>query len=159
MPKDQDPITQLRESYRDWRPTKGFVGWAHEIENTPDETPTAELIEKLSLKPAEAKGLFTGIDQLKLARLIVGRRGSASRLEWKYTLQSIAAVARGEADKFEPIGQSSLPRRDTANQLIEYVFQLRRDLRIKFSLPADFSEQDIVRLTAFLRTLPLASDE
>jgi hypothetical protein len=159
MPKERNPIADLRKSYQEWRPTKAFIEWACELESTPDETQTAELVEKLRLKPADAKGLFTGIHQLELAKFIVGRRGSASRLQWNYTLPSIAAVAKGEADKLEPIGHSSLPKRDMTNQLIEYVFPLRRDLKIKLSLPADFSEQDIVRLTAFLRTLPLANDQ
>jgi hypothetical protein len=160
MPKTPDQIAELREAYeKGWAPTVRFIRWAREVEVTLDETPTATLSEALRLKPAEAKELFEGIELLGLGKFIVGRRGSPSRLQWQYTLPSIAAVAMGEADAFNPVSRSSLPRRDQANELIEYVFQLRRDLRIKFSLPPDFSQQDIVRLTAFLQTLPLATED
>jgi hypothetical protein len=160
MPKARDQIAELREAYRNgWEPTVKFIQWAREIEATPDETPTAALSDTLRLKPAEAKELFEGIEVLGLGKFIVGRRGSPSRLQWQYTLSSIAAVATAEADAFEPASRSSLPKRDSSDQFIEYVFQLRRDLKIKFALPADFSQQDIVRLTAFLQTLPLSGDD
>jgi hypothetical protein len=156
MPKTPDHIADLRKSYQTWTPTRKFVQWASEIEPTPDGTPTADLSKLLGLKAAEAKELFEGIKKLGLGNFIVGRHTHPSRLQWRYTLPSIAAVAMGEADAFEPVAGSALSK--PANQLIEYVFQLRRDLKIKLSLPADFSQQDIVRLTAFLQTLPLSSE-
>lgn len=152
-------VSDLRESYANWSPTRRFVQWARALETTPPETETAELAELLHLKSAEAKELFSGIETLGLAKFIVGRRRHASRLQWHFTLPSIAAVAVGETDDFEPIGRSSLPTRDPKSQLIDYVFPLRRDLTVKLSLPADISEQDITRLTAFLKTLPLAGQD
>ncbi len=159
MPKPPDHIADLRKSYKTWGPTQRFIQWAREIEPTPDGTSTADLTKLLGLKAAEAKELFEGIETLELGKFIVGRHTHPSRLQWHYTLPSIAAVAMGETDAFEPAGRGALPRRDLANQLIDYVFQLRRDLKIKLSLPADFSQQDIVRLTAFLQTLPLSNDD
>jgi hypothetical protein len=158
MPNPTSAVAELRKSYEEWAPTRRLIQWAREIEATPEETPTADLSRLLHLKSADAKDLFKGIDKLGLGKFIVGRRTHPSRLQWQYTLPSIAAVATGEADAFEPVGRNSLPGRDAASQLIEYVFQLRRDLKIKLSLPADFSQQDIVRLTAFLQTLPLSND-
>ena|SRR5436309_15727516 len=151
-----DGVTDLRKSYKISAPTQKFVHWARDVEPTPDDTPTADLAKLLGLKVAEAKELFAGIDKLELGKFIVGRHTHPSRLQWNYTLPSIAAVAMGEADDFEPVGRNALPK--SANQLIEYVFQLRRDLKIKLSLPTDFSQQDIVRLTAFLQTLPLSNE-
>jgi hypothetical protein len=159
MSKPRNHIADLRESYQTWPPTRRFVQWARESVTTPDETPTAELAKLLGLKAAEAKELFKGIEELELGKFIVGRHAHPSRLQWHSTLSSIAAVAMGETDAFEPTGRGAAPKRDVASQLIEYVFQLRRDLKIKLSLPADFSQQDIVRLTAFLQTLPLSHED
>jgi hypothetical protein len=159
MPKASNHVADLRESYRTWPPTRRFVQWAREAPTTPDETPTAELAKRLGLNAAEAKELFKGIEELELGKFIVGRHAHPSRLRWHCTLSSIAAVAIGEADTFEPTGRGAAPKRDATSQLIEYVFQLRRDLKIKLSLPADFSQQDIVRLTAFLQTLPLSHED
>ena len=154
-----EAVADLRKSYQEWPPARRFIQWARGIETTPDETPTAELSRLLHLKPADAKELITGIETLELGKFIVGRRTHPSRLQWRYTLPSIAAVAMGEADAFEPVGRNSLPGREVGPRLIEYAYQLRRDLKIKLSLPEDFSQQDIVRLTAFLQTLPLSNDE
>jgi hypothetical protein len=159
MTKLSKTISDLRESFQAWPPTRLYVDWARDVEDTPEATATKELSELLELKPVDAKELFDGIVKLGLAERIVGRRTHPSRLKWRYTLRSIAAVAMGEADDFEPVGRSLAPVRKPATPLIEYVFQLRRDLKIRLSLPADFSKQDIVRLTAFLETLPLGSDE
>jgi hypothetical protein len=154
MSKLPNGVAELRKSYREWRPTQKFIQWAREVESTPDETPTAEVSERLQLKPVDAKELFAGLKKLELAKFVVGRRGSASRLQWCCTLSSIAAVATGEADAFEPLGQNPLPQRPTI-AFIKYVFQLRRDLKIEFALPQDLSQQDVTRLSAFLQTLPL----
>jgi hypothetical protein len=159
VPTTSSNIAELRKSYEEWPPTRRFIEWARGIETTPDETPTADLSHLLRLKLPDAKALFKGIDHLGLGKFIVGRRTHSSRLQWQYTLQSIAAVAMREADVFEPVGRNPLPSRDAGSQLIEYVFQLRRDLKIKLSLPADFSQQDIVRLTSFLQTLPLSNED
>lgn len=159
MAKLPKQIVELRRSYEEWEPTKRFVAWARRIDPTPDETPTSEFVEQLDLKPDDAKELVEGIDALELAKFIVGRRKHPSRLRWQYSLPSIAAVAAGDADTFDPIGRSALARGKAADELIDYVFQLRRDMTIRLSLPADFSQADLGRLTTFLQTLPLSSED
>jgi hypothetical protein len=150
------PLADLRQAFRDgWPPTLRFIEWAGGTDVTPEQTETSSLSQAINLKSSEAKELFAGIQGLKLAKFIVGRRGQPSRLIWHFTLASIAAVARGEADAFEPINQNSLPKREQAIELIKYSFQLRRDLMIEFALPTDLSPQDVARLAAFLQTLPL----
>src|ERR1700730_17200780 len=120
MPNPTSAVAELRKSYEEWAPTRRLIQWAREIEATPEETPTADLSRLLHLKSADAKDLFKGIDKLGLGKFIVGRRTHPSRLQGQYTLPSIAAVATGEADAFEPVGRNSLPGRDAASQLIEY---------------------------------------
>src|SRR5690242_17163380 len=129
MTKLPKTISDLRESYQAWPPTRLYVHWAREVEDTPEVTATKELSELLELKPADAKELLDGIVKLGLAERIVGRRTHPSRLKWRYTLRSIAAVAMGDADDFEPVGRSLAPARKPATPMIEYAFQLRRELK------------------------------
>jgi hypothetical protein len=149
-------ILELQKAYQGgWKPTLKFIQWASEQFDTPYETETSLLASELQLKSRDSAELFSGIKELGLATFIVGRRGSPSRLSWKYTLPSIAAVATGLSDIFEPVSVNSLAKPTQRQEFLKYLFQLRRDLKVEFALPADLTLEDVERLSAFLKTLPL----
>ncbi|MGH6779886.1 MAG: hypothetical protein ACRECL_18060 [Bradyrhizobium sp.] len=102
----------------------------------------------------EGKELVDGIVNLDLARFVVGRRGQPSRLQWKFTLKSIAAAARGEADTLDAISQTTFANRPVVHNAIEHSFQLRRDFRATVLLPEDLSKEEAARFAAFIQTLP-----
>lgn len=146
-------VLELRQAVKDaWPPTLRFVDWASSTE-TP-ETTVADLAKKLRLTKPDTKDLVDGILELELARFVVGRRKKPSRLQWKFTLKSIAAAARGEADAFQPIGQNTLSSRSTPHNIIEHSFQLRRDFRAVLPLPDDLTKDEASRFAAYILTLP-----
>ena len=136
--------------------TRRFVDWAGKQAGTPQETRTNDLIDDLRLNAADGRDLVNGIKILGLATFVVGRRGAPSRLRWLYTLSSIADVARRKRDEFEPVGALSEPSSET--KLIKYVFQLRRNLKIELPLPVDLTPQDVERLSAYQKTLPIEEE-
>jgi hypothetical protein len=147
-------VSELRRAVADaWPTTIRFIDWAASSE-TPEETAVADLAKKLRLNTSDTKDLVDGIVELELASFIVGRRSHPSRLKWKFTLKSIAAVARGEANELVSIGQSTLARRSTAHDTIEHTFQLRPDFKTIVPLPADLSTDEARRFSAFILTLP-----
>jgi hypothetical protein len=155
MPKIPRNVSELRRAVVDaWPPTIRFIEWAASFSETPEETTTADLAEKLRLNKPETKDLVDGIAELGLARFVVGRRRQPSRLQWKFTLKSIVDVARGDSDAFVPIGQATLTNRSTAQDTIEHAFQLRRDFKAIVLLPEDLSKDEAKRVAAFIQTLP-----
>jgi hypothetical protein len=155
MPKTPHIVSELRRAVADaWPPTVRFIDWASSSSETPEETATADLAKKLRLNAPDTKDLVDGIVELELARFIVGRRSHPSRLQWKFTLKSIATVARGESDALVPIGRSTLANRSTAHDTIEHAFQLRPDFKAIVLLPVDLSKDEARRFSAFIQTLP-----
>lgn len=94
-----------------------------------------------------------------------GRKGYKSRIEWSYSLVSLAEVAKGQAALPEPIDLSAveeeddeiegaLPAEPEAEGFLPHTFQLRQEVLVRFSLPADLTAREADRLAAFIRTLP-----
>jgi hypothetical protein len=155
MPKKQSAVDELRESFRSgWIPTIKFIDWAASHAVTPIETATVELAQTLKLKNSDAKDLFEGIKNLRLAEFIVGRRRSPSRFKWLYSLASISAVARGHADQFDPV--SRLPGGASGN--VEHVLH-RRGRKFVLQVPNDFSTSDAKWLSEILPKLADDFDE
>ncbi|MBO9581605.1 MAG: hypothetical protein J7498_11990 [Sphingobium sp.] len=104
--------------------------------------------------------VFKKLDQIGAGRFIAGRHGHSSRMEWKYSLRSLSAVAQGKGRKLEQVPSDAVNEDAISDRLgklalLDHEFQLRGDLKIKFSLPADLTEKEAERLGAFLKTLPL----
>lgn len=133
-----------------WPPTVAFINWAERINQTPAETPTAGLRDQLDLSKDDVKDLIDGIVELKLGQFIVGRKGALSRIRWHYSLQSIAAVAKGNLRQLSPIAQHIAP----GPRLMEHSFRLRPDQSVVFRLPEDFSAAEADRLAKFIQALP-----
>jgi hypothetical protein len=159
MAKSKNFAADLRKSYVEehWAPTVRFIDWAKSNETTPDDTKTSELIDELQLRPSDAKILFKGITDLELADFIVGRRGHDSRLRWRVTLKSIADVAMGSTDAFEPLSRSMLANKNTP--ILEHVIHLKKDRKVVLQLPEDFSAAEAKWLATIIQNLPVQSGE
>lgn len=66
-----------------------------------------------------------------------------------------------EEPRISETGGASLPAAvfDSGSKLISYPFPLRDDCVVQLRLPADLSEEDVLRLTAFMRSLVLAAHQ
>lgn len=102
--------------------------------------------------------LFKQLDDLKVGDFIVGRKGRESRIEWKYTIQSICSLAFEEIDENELLPITPEYRQESIDyhpkDMLEHEFLLRPETKLKITLPYDFNEGDCQRLTRWLNTLP-----
>jgi hypothetical protein len=82
-------------------------------------TARTELHEKLGERPSKRAVIevFKDLQSLGVVRLIVGRSGHQTRIEWIYRSPSVAAVAAGRAAEFERWGQSERARRRRKERL------------------------------------------
>lgn len=97
----------------------------------------------------------------------VGRRGSPTRIEWLYQMDSVGQVARGDHSNLifsdearnliidEASAETGLKKFDST---LSHTFRLRRTETVTFHLPADLSETEANRLADFVRSLPFDRD-
>lgn len=147
-----------------WRANQDFFEWANSMKSTPRETTYEELQSVLKMNRNEIRSYAADIERAQIGKRIFGRRKFKSRIRWIYTLQSVAAAARGLSDTLELVSDSNFPATPETNEPssgagrpdeADHVFQLRRDRRVTFRLPKDLTLKEAERLAAFVKTLPL----
>jgi hypothetical protein len=101
--------------------------------------------------------VFKRLEEIGVGRFIAGRHGNSSRMEWKFSIRSLGAVAKGEGRKLEGVSadaevDDSGPE-DEKLGLIDHEFPLRPGLKVTLQLPEDLTDKESSRLSAFLATL------
>jgi hypothetical protein len=87
-------------------------------------------------------------------RFVVGRLGWPSRFVW-----TVGMVAVGKAAAGEPVTIESLSEGPDVEETLKHSFHLRADTTVSFELPVDLTQIEADRLAAFIKTLPLESEE
>lgn len=103
--------------------------------------------------------VFRQLEKMGAGRFIPGRHGWKSRMEWAFSIRSLAQVAQGQkakpeevpADAVEDEGQDAA---ESVDGKLKHEFQLRDGFRLQIELPVDLTEKEAERLAAFVRTLP-----
>jgi hypothetical protein len=154
-----DKAPALLQLFRENDGTYGpFFEWAAARQNDSAETTVDTVKRKGRLDHGQAIALLKGLDAAGVGRLIVGRRGQKTRIEWYFSLRSIGSAAMGLSGLTEIDGDSDEVAHDDelldGPDLTEHNFVLRPDLRVTFDLPVDLTAQEAERLAAFIRTLP-----
>src|ERR1041385_4649591 len=97
---------------------------------------------------------FRRLEELGAGQLVPGRRGQPSRFLWQTRMVNLGKRAGGVPDEIEDF--SVVQRKRVSNRnLLVHNFHLRADIEINFKLPADLTEREVERLTAYLKKLPL----
>ena len=119
---------------------------------------TVEVDRLQEILPDVARGeiidVLKKLDDLKIGRFLVGRRGAVSRFEWDFSLRSVGKAAMGEGT-VEPVaaefdeGEEAQP-----SAVIRHEYRLRSDFAAHIELPADLTAREANRLADFVKTLP-----
>ena len=110
--------------------------------------------------------VFKELDRIGAGEFKAGRRGAQSRMEWRFSVQSLGQAANGTVREPKGINEDDLE--DTNADVgedaswnepdwidwIDHTFQLRPDLQITFRLPADLNSKEAERLAGFIRSVP-----
>lgn len=103
---------------------------------------------------------FKALEDLKLGRLLVGRRGKSTRFVWSVPMLEVAAAAVGAGQVTMPPSNGSatetLRQTPARSEMVSFQFVLRSGLVVRFDLPHDFSQTEADRLCKFIQALPLA---
>lgn len=130
--------------------------------------------EQLPLDRGDIIRAVRAMDELGVARFIVGRRGAASRIEWILDTGDLGEGTRADAEEpeedaaktqFKPAGldihrlasaraQEAQAGSEAGSEVLEHSFRVRPSFPITFELPADFSPAEAERLSAFIKSLP-----
>jgi len=116
----------------------------------------------------EIVALLRKLDNLGAGEFKVGRRGSKTRIEWLFSIRSLAAAAQGAAGTPEGIdptqvdddaedGVVEVPEMEIETEegdWIDHSFQLRPDMQITIRLPVDLTSKEADRIGGFIRQLP-----
>ena len=105
--------------------------------------------------------------EIGVATFVRGRRGAETRLEWRFRMDIVGQVARGDHDN---LGEASEEREegetaenaggpdDSASEpaagTLAHSFRLRPNGTVTFHLPADLTETEARRLGDFIKSLP-----
>ena len=146
----------LRRLYEDER-LASFFDWASEFKNDVSQTTVSRIQAQIESGSDDPRSLALDFCKKMAAegcgKLVLGRHGKKSRMEWAYTLRSIGAVARGDDDYLEP--REGDPDEDESGQpaMVRFEIPLRGASYPKASveLPEGFSDQDVTTLIDFFQ--------
>ena len=111
-------------------------------------------------------GVLKELENLGCGTFVIGRRGAASRFQWRVQMTSLGRTARGEGtDVVALSADEALPKDDEAAEpqdavaegSIRHSFNLRPGYSITLELPRDFTTREAARLSEFVKTLPFDS--
>ena len=134
----------------------------------PKEIEVDETASALGLGRAHVVQIFRQLDQLKLGRFLVGRRGRVSRFQWWIDPIDASTNTLGARPVRSPIGwpesddgeeeegsaEETPEIQGNAEDVLTHSYKLRADFTIKLILPASLSKNEAERLASFIRTLP-----
>lgn len=151
MASHQRIIRQLREAWEGgWPPTMRLFQYFAGQASTPRQTTVERLQSKLKLSRRETTVLVNGIIEAGIGTRIVGRRGAPSRIVWKFTLQSIEKVARGDTDDLQEVES----KRSSGRRYVDYSYQLYDDQEpVIVRAPRGLTERETERIATFVRSL------
>jgi hypothetical protein len=133
------------------------------------ETTIDVLTDQYGFSGRESRELFQELEACLCGDYIVGRKGYSTRFEWSVRAVDVAKDALAnvslevtDGGEFSVGGvdsnTNSRSRRVENSQLRPYHFPLRPGLDVQFDLPVDVTENEVLRLSLFLQSLPHASE-
>jgi hypothetical protein len=126
--------------------------------------------EGSSASRADIIAALRGLEDAGCGRFIVGRGGYPSRFQWHVGMVEVGRRAAGRPAVIEQVdpeapsdidGEPESPGEQPTQRVrdITHAFQLRPDMLVSITLPADLTPTEAVRLGGFLRTLPFGIGE
>lgn len=97
---------------------------------------------------------FSLLEEASAGELQSGRGAERARFIWHVDMHRLGRKLTGRG--LAPAAAKA--RRGLGQILLSHSFYLREDLPVMFKLPRDLKLEDVDRLTAYLRTLPMPND-
>ena len=159
----------LRELYRTDSAAKAVLDHLAGRQRNFTETPVDRLMQNISGEGIEVSrssltAVLKALEHARCGKYVAGRKRVINRgLEWSVGMVAAARYAAGEAAVIGPVDLATAdngrgasddgPVNGAAAQLT-HGFQLRPELRLSFTLPADLTNAEAARLADFVKTLP-----
>ena len=143
-----DPLSDLYEEDR----YKGFFDWASQFKNDVSTTSLDKIEQELQradpdVVRGDAIAFCKKLEAIGGGTFKVGRHGKKSRMEWRWTLRSIGAVASGRSDEVE-VREAE----EEEEELLRIEVPLRSSsVRAVLELPSSLSEQDVKKLIGIIK--------
>lgn len=160
---DSDAVKELRGLNQKNSIAQAFFDWAIQRQRDAAETRVDRLAYKADIDRRDVIELAHHLEDIGCAKFIVGRRGGKSRIQWNFSLRSMAEAAKGQSaalQKVQPDEAALAEEEDedigdaVAENMIRHGYQLRPDILITIDLPEDLSKKEAERLAAFVSSLP-----
>ncbi|KAF2989430.1 hypothetical protein OGR47_13460 [Methylocystis sp. MJC1] len=145
----QDKEDAQYRQFFDWAATAQRNRWATTIDNICKAFEDGDR--------SDAKILADKMEEIGVGLYKVGRRGGKSRVEWRFRIDSVGQVARGDSTDLLEKGMTPEDEDENADEtdgFLSHRFRLRLDETITINLPADLTQSEADRLANFVRTLP-----
>jgi hypothetical protein len=131
-------------------------------------TTAARAADLAGASHTEIIALFRKLDEFGAGKFKVGRHGSASRMEWLFSVRSLGAAAQGVTGQPEAIDPTQVEDSEAeaenerseagSGEWITHTFQLRPDQRVTIKLPVNLTAKEAERLASFIRQVPFDAD-
>lgn len=161
---DKKMVTQLQALYKNDQTVKALLDWFGERRKDSRMMPARVATNNTGADYTDIIRVFRQFDEMGIGTFLVGRKGSESRIQWHYSIRSLAEAAKGNAEVVEaprvPEGQALEDEFDEAifaADMVQHSFQIRPDLKLTFTLPSDISAKEADRIAQFVKTLPFES--
>ncbi|HEY8595861.1 MAG TPA: hypothetical protein VIL84_11530 [Devosiaceae bacterium] len=151
---------ELQRLYKDDEVVHSIFDWFDGRQKDSREMPARVAADRTGYEYGEIIRVFRKFDELGIGTFLVGRRGSESRLQWHYSIKSLAEAAKNGAEvRGTPrLGQGQALEDEDDDSMFAHAFQLRSNLRVEISLPVDLTDHEANRIAAFVKTLPLQNE-
>jgi hypothetical protein len=95
-------VRSLRAMYKE-PSAKAMFDWAASRERDAAQTTIAVISERAGLNEPDARALAYKLEELGCCKFILGRKGHATRVKWKYSLIGLGRAAQGADGKLDVI--------------------------------------------------------
>lgn len=154
----------IRKLYRRGAVERALFHYIANLDRLTVDTKVEELESALSMTnlPYRRQDITSFLKELgktDAGTYVVGRRGFPTRFEWDLAPNEIGRVAQGRIDSEvdSTSDESNGSAREAMNaDVLEHKFNLRRDFTVILRLPSDLTDAEAIRLSDFVKTLPLA---
>lgn len=142
--------SEIKEIYMGNPSAKVVLDALNNYQKNVKETKLGNLHTELEGK-VSYKDILTVAKQLSavgVGNLVVGRRGSPTRIVWNVPVTNLGKYAQGQIEDLES---------EPCTKMLEHSFPVRPDMNFKAVLPSDLTQSEANRLADFIRTLPFTS--
>jgi len=123
-------IETLMELYQSQEEYKSCFDWAASRTNDSAETTIDRLSSKANISRENAISFARAIEDAECGCFIVGRKGSKSRIKWKYSLKSLGETAQGKTENLKEVSYEAIEDAIDQQLLGETVSQSPNNLTI-----------------------------